>query len=41
MFEGDDVLGRFISIVDMARFVRDRGARFWLSDRDGRQYLAV
>lgn len=30
VFDGDDVLGSFTSIVEMARFVRDRGARFWL-----------
>lgn len=29
--DGDDVLGTFTSIVEMARFVRDRGARFWLN----------
>ncbi len=33
VFDGDDVLGRFTSIVEMARFVRDRGARFWLDWR--------
>lgn len=30
VFDGDDVLGRFTGIPEMARFVRDRGARFWL-----------
>lgn len=30
VYDGEDVLGTFDSIVEMARFVRDRGARFWL-----------
>ena len=30
VYDGADVLGTFTSIVEMARFVRERGARFWL-----------
>ncbi|MBZ9683183.1 hypothetical protein LB531_21225 [Mesorhizobium sp. CO1-1-2] len=30
VYDDDDVLGSFASIVEMARFMRERGSRFWL-----------